>query len=75
MDLTIIAFFLISWILAQKISPYVKQDTSSSFYKFLFISKERKEEIFASMYDIGHMLVVSLIIYKILLQRKKDAFN
>ena len=75
MDLTIIAFFVISWILAQKISPYVKQDTSNTFYKFLFISKERKEEIFASMYDIGHMLVVSLIIYKILLQRKKDAFN
>lgn len=74
-DLAITAFFVISWILAMKVSPYVKGDTSSSFYKFLFISKERKEKIFASMYDIGHMLVVSLIIYKMLLQRKKDAFN
>lgn len=74
-DLVIIAFFIISWILAMKISPYIKEDTSSTFYKFLFISKEKKEEILASMYDIGHMLVVSLIIYKILLQRKKDAFN
>lgn len=74
-DLAIIAFFVISWTLAMKISPYVKEDTNSTFYKFLFISKERREEIFASMYDIGHMLVVSLIIYKMLLQRKKDAFN
>ena len=74
-DLFIIIFFTISWILAQKISPFVKDNTNSIFYKFFFIIKEKDGEILASIYDIGHILIVSLIIYKMSIKKKKDAFN
>ena len=61
-------------VIAQVISPFVKDNTNSIFYKFFFIIKEKDGEILASIYDIGHILIVSLIIYKMSI-KKKDAFN